>query len=436
MSRCDVYANKFQTHTTEIEARLKALRVQHANMDVHESESARLERQMLQRFTKGFILQEGSQFEFIKKVGKFIFVAVLLPPYFAVYLAPKWVFQYAMPFVADMGQTGFMRLYNLAVSAANWLAQISGQLLERFNQLFQFRLSFPFNVGKSSQDMIHRFKSLLKRLGAPFARVKRAIEEEAAKQHKKLKAIWDDMLQKLLKVKKALTPSFSLSLPKLPRLPSLPKLEVPPVKEKLLYALSLFKSLKKIPIAFGRFLWDIACLNYQNWIEPCIRWIPPFVRWGRSKGLQLTLKAQAKITLVKTQLEKIQNWLTYNLEAFSQKIATLLAPIRAFLTKVRGHLQKAQQVSQSFISAAKAQLQEKRERIQVYIQLQKQKAKKLAQAMMTAALQAPQKLLGLLNSLATLLLAFFSELLKAFRLAFIVVKVLFKLGFNYLRSNF
>lgn len=436
ISRCELYANKFQTHTTEIEARLKALRIQHANLDVHESESARLERQMMQRFTKGFILQEGSNLEFIKKVGKFIFVAVLLPPYFAVYLAPKWVFQYAMPFVADMGQTGFMRLYHIAVTAANWLAQISGQLLERFNRLFQFRLSFPFNVGKSSQDMLHRLSSLFKKISAPFAHIKRTLEEETTKHRKKLKALWENLIQSLLKVKKALTPSFSLGLPQLPKLPSIPKFSLSPFKEKVLHARNLFKSFKKIPIAIGLFLWDIVLLNYQNWIEPYIQWILPFARWAKSKANQLIIKIQAKISIVKNQIQKIQKWLKVKLQIVCEKIVTCVTPIRSTFNKVRNLLQSASLRCQNGILIIKEQLLEQRKQLQRYLQHQKQKAKKFALNLLTAFLQTPQKLLTLLNRLTNLLFAFFTELFKAFRLAFIVVKVLLKLGFNYLRSNF
>lgn len=369
ISRCDTYTNKFQTYTSDIESRMKVARSERA-IDIHESESARIERAMMQKFSKGFFRQEGANFEFVKKVGKFIFVAVLTPPYFAVYLAPKWVYQYTMPFVAG----GLTRIVNTVGAAFNWVAQISGQLLAQFNQLFQFKLRFPHKLAKSTRDLFHR---LLTKIG-----------DEANKKKKRLQELWEAVKKKMPRIT---LPKINLRLPTF----TLPTFTLPTFTLPSLKSLAF---LKKIPIGLALFFWDILKVNYQRWIEPYIQWVVPFIRWlAKQLNTQLA-KAQALYSRLQPLAQKLK------FEIKLPKISLPKLPTLPKLPKItlpRFTLPSITLPTFTFDFSALRKLT----------------------TLPTRLLQPIAKALKVLG-------AFFSELGQAFRLAYIVLKVLAKLTYQ------
>lgn len=432
--RCDSYSNKFQSFNSEIETKMKAARI-HAAFDVQESESARLERMMMQKFTKGFFRQEGNNYEFIKKVGKFVFVAVLMPPYFVVYLAPKLVLQYGLPFVANIGETSFSRLLTMFNSAANWVAHVSGLLAEQFNKLFRFRLFFPFGVLKSSKDMIQRgFERVMNLLRPPLQKMKDALD----KQKKKLNDLWKKALERMKKgMSKHLPRLISLLIPrlpkvslKLPKLPSLPKITLPPIKNIVLAILKELKQLarlKEIPLALGTFFWDILKLNYQNWVEPYFQWVIPLGRSSFQKCLHFSQKCQKMRSATKVLTLKIASWTR-------QKIEELRSKAHDKLTTLATYLHHKLKLLQNRVVPILQALDAKLNLALHWLQEQGEKGKSILSTTSKGLKKLPHNSLHLIQSLIATLTSFLLELLQALRLAFIVTKVLFRLGFQYLRS--
>lgn len=313
ISRCVTYDNKFRTYVDE--PKLKDVRRQKYAKDSIESESARLEREMTNKFLKGSFSQEGSNVRFVKQVAKFVFVAVYTPPLFIVYTLPKLIFQYGLPFVADL--TGnFMRKLSAGLSPlASWAVQTSGIFIEKFSKIYKKTVEKLSKVFKSSQDFIKdKFQRLAKRvterfkkMAAPFVKLalflSDKIQRKAAAWYFRLNQFFNWLINAIKPWLPSL-PKFKFSKPAfitkiahyLNELKGLPrkvdakirraikqiKEFIPVAQAAVIQFLKKVASLKSIPIGIATFFWEILRANYQGWIEPYIQWIVPTCRWTKN----------------------------------------------------------------------------------------------------------------------------------------------------------
>ena len=310
LSRCETYDNKFRTYAEE--PRLREARRLEGSRDVHETDSARLERMMMERLSKGIFRQEGVPVQFIKKVGKFIFVATLFPPYLVAYVIPKWVFQYALPFVADVGAQFLTKLAAGFASVSAWVLQVSGTVLERFNFSFLKKLKMPKRTLKASQDFLkHTFSKIGAFLSSRFKKMKAPLERLASKaacqvahrlasMQKKAARIFERLKAWLLSRLPKMSFSIRIPFPRklfgrclqflgtFPNMFSTWKRLAQNALEKAFWVVKSLRHLKKVPIALGYFLWDILKMNYQSWVAPCVRWLHPIwqaaIRTGQRLG--------------------------------------------------------------------------------------------------------------------------------------------------------
>lgn len=77
--------------------------------DTIETVQQRLNREMLERLhTKGRVLPHDS-FVAVIQVGKYLFLAVMLPPYLCFYALPKWLLQQLLPLMAEAAKQTLVR---------------------------------------------------------------------------------------------------------------------------------------------------------------------------------------------------------------------------------------------------------------------------------------------------------------------------------------
>lgn len=470
ISRCTTYDNKFRTYVDE--PLLKdARRVQFAKDSV-ESESARLERQMMDKYLKGSVQQEGSSLRFVKQVAKFIFVAVFYPPFMIAYTVPKWVITYGLPFVADLTGQYMNRLIAGLSPMGAWALQVSGMMTENFNKFFRAQFEKFYRAFKSSQDFLKQtflkaseyVKAGLRFMSAPFIRAIDYLKQKVESRWARIKK-WLTAKGNMIKARVA---------PWLPRAPKVPKIKLtfskikqgidfvrslpfklhlavqrglkvvkekaPLMAEKGFNGIKAFGQnvarLKAIPLAVGDFIWEILRANYQGWIEPYIQWIMPFSRYikhrVRAGGLFVTEKAHLGLETAAKGLELSKAFL---FNALDKALSPIKKGFGIAVKFVQVHMQK---LGNRIKTAA--------EYIQNQITLTGQKGLNAARAvtkfvqskalsLFRFVLRLPHLVVKGLQATVSMIMTGVQESVKGIKTWGIFLKVLCRLGAHYVRTN-
>lgn len=463
MSQCQTYSNLYSIYPEE--AKLKEARMKAASVDVIESDSTRLERKLTERFLKGSFEHEGANIRFVKTVGKFIFVAVMFPPYMIAYQIPKWVIQYALPFVADNAGILFNKVGQNLASVTAWVAHVSGIMLEQFNKYFLSKLKIPAGIAKSSQDMLKRlFKRLENALSSTYQKIAQPIEfaikkvEQHLKKHfKSIKEWATPWIQKFTAffkhIIKALTPS--IKLPSFTRIKKalvwlksivskgqnfLAKVKAIPsqLKEKgkqFLAAVKKIKVLKTVTFAIGSFLWDILESNYDMWIAPCIRFLMPIINAVSGFAVKQFMNAKAtliaigeKIAVKSLKVKEavispfkiVGNWMILKLKALQENV----------LRKIYKIEQRARKLF-SFSLPKPKNIQERFAKI--FQSVTSVISNKVTQVKMLM-IKLPQKAGSASTKASLALIEFFKQVRIALLTFFIFIKLALRQGFIYLSS--
>jgi hypothetical protein len=100
ISRCNLYSNPYDTHMTSHPALVRQRAEEYArSKDVIESVQKQLERDLMQRL---LLKLPTGKFVLVAQLGKYTFLAIMLPPYIFLYGLPKWLMTEGMPWIFNI----------------------------------------------------------------------------------------------------------------------------------------------------------------------------------------------------------------------------------------------------------------------------------------------------------------------------------------------
>lgn len=105
LSKCTTYQNPYDIRYAG-NSKLKEHRADVHRTDKIETHQSRIERETLHRFLSGnFSLPGGDRMVIVARVGKYLLLMVILPPYIFFYGLPKWLANHGLPWVIDGGKS-------------------------------------------------------------------------------------------------------------------------------------------------------------------------------------------------------------------------------------------------------------------------------------------------------------------------------------------
>lgn len=113
ISRCDMYSNPYNTHLSSHPALVRQRAEEYArSKDVIESGQKKLERDLMERLMQKM---PTGKFVVVAHLGKYAFLAIMLPPYIFLYGLPKWLMTVGVPWAFNaMKKNGKSLLLRLA----------------------------------------------------------------------------------------------------------------------------------------------------------------------------------------------------------------------------------------------------------------------------------------------------------------------------------
>lgn len=157
LTKCD-YSNQFRQFP---EAGNIAAANRAKALDVHETEAERSERLLMERFMKQNFSTDGDSYLFfIAKIGKILFLAVMLPPYMVCYGIPKWLITQAVTIISTVTNEGISMITKGIAKLNPWNADVFAIQFKRFLDAFSWRTKIADGVLSTFNDL----KSLPRRL--------------------------------------------------------------------------------------------------------------------------------------------------------------------------------------------------------------------------------------------------------------------------------
>lgn len=164
--RIESSANTYNNPYRQDRDSARAYQVLHARRpDTIESSQVRLERSLMQQFQSNQFRLPSQRLLIIAQVGRFIILAITLPPYIFFYGAPKWMLEQIKPLLVKMMDGTGTVLEKLMNATSAWSTDVFGFITQRAKQAFQRKA--PKKKSKREGDNL--FQMLAKDLKAKIA---------------------------------------------------------------------------------------------------------------------------------------------------------------------------------------------------------------------------------------------------------------------------
>lgn len=178
--------------------------------DTLESTQQRLNREIFERFRNSGLNLSHESFIAVAQVGKYMFLAIMVPPYLLFYGVPRWLLLNVMPHIFHFMKNESIRIGRYIQEIANKIPDIMKGALE---QLLGEALKIAKQMAKGAGIHIHAgAQAVLKLLVQPFVSLKELIincklssKRASNRMFAKLVKLIDDSREKLKKsMKKAI----------------------------------------------------------------------------------------------------------------------------------------------------------------------------------------------------------------------------------------
>lgn len=183
MSRCEEPSMLYDTVRNPNSRPIpKKIDLGEISKDTIQSTQHRLNRQMLEKLeSMGFKLPHDS-FVAVVQVGKYLFLAVMLPPYLALYGIPKWLLLIALPNLFNFAKEGAWRFGQYVQTLSTHLVDLMKGILDqtlghamRMSKQFLKKRYDAFQ--KFNHKIIHRVQNELARLTTKMEEVQNAVKK-------------------------------------------------------------------------------------------------------------------------------------------------------------------------------------------------------------------------------------------------------------------
>lgn len=256
MRRCDLYSNPYDTRLQARPALVKHRADCYAKTkDTLESKHSMLEKEIFQRFmNRNFDVSKEKQV-FLVRIGKYLFLAIMVPSYIFCYGIPKWLFTEALPQLyqitsnlmklmskklGDVARQGMAALKSLSQRITSPILAFIQTRIEQTNQLYSRikekallllnTLKYPFQQfdQKVMSPISNRYRQIaaaLQKAYAKYTQIKEMISDFKAKvRHtliylpdtigEKLEQLFDKMANLRASIQKAFDPVVAWIEPK------------------------------------------------------------------------------------------------------------------------------------------------------------------------------------------------------------------------------
>lgn len=451
LTKCD-YSNQFRQYP---EAGNIAAANRAKALDVHETEAERRERLLMERFMKQNFSVEGDSFLFlIAKVGKILFLVVLLPPYMVGYSIPKWLITQAITIVSTVTSDAISLITKGIAKLNPWNADVFAIQFKRFLDAFSWTMKIADGVLKAFNDLKSLPTRLLNEIYKRFEPVKEAYTWVKDKVSEKISAVkefisekFENASQFVQKQVKQASEWVQAQYEKMmePVRTTYEKIRAPiesmclfcqqkleelneKVKEKIHQA---EHKAKEVAQAISSASVQVLH-NLYTQIEPYINWTYPIAPWVYN---QSSIAVKYSVERIQEIIETTQMYLQKVYEV-GQKVAVWssnqMQSLAAFAyNKTLEFFMPFVKTSQKFRAAFQKLLQRRAKRLHDFLEKQFVRLKKLFDYFSHRGKQAalflwkkvkavPEKILFFMNKIR----AFFAWLLSALKLTLLWVKVL------------
>lgn len=163
-----------------------------------ETIQSRLEKEAMEKLQGSYLKLPNEKFVVVARVGKFVFIALTLPPYILLYSVPKWVLLEAFPLLFTFAKNGLHKMQKTLLQ--NWMAQKLAGLKEGMGAVGKKVGEYFSWINRTAKALFahltHPFVALAQRLMRPlqeasdYARMrKEALQKNFAKLNEKLRSI-------------------------------------------------------------------------------------------------------------------------------------------------------------------------------------------------------------------------------------------------------
>ena len=193
VSKCEVYSNPYDTRNLSNEALANHRKETYLNGRDHlETTRKRLERQTIDR------VLSNNRMIIIVQVGKYLFLAIMVPPYILFYGVPKWLFLQGFPlmFAGMKSATQYLNqlLMNLGKIQTKMMKAITG--LNLMKQLEKFQKAFK-TIQNAIVAIVNQTQTLTSRMMQPLFKFGRQITSTTEKVANKMNE-WNAQLKKAI----------------------------------------------------------------------------------------------------------------------------------------------------------------------------------------------------------------------------------------------
>lgn len=154
--------------------------------DTIETQQQRLERHIVQKFTENHFRIPAGKLVAVVQVGRYLILAIVLPPYIFLYGAPKWLLAKLSPLIMQLLSQGNEQFQTLMLRISAWTKDVFGNILHRIQE----RLKKRVEKRKKIRTGDNLFQQLGKDLKKRFDHVKQpfiVLGQQIAKLHETTK---------------------------------------------------------------------------------------------------------------------------------------------------------------------------------------------------------------------------------------------------------
>ena len=203
ISRCNLYSNPYDAHMTSHPTLVRQRAEEYArSKDVIESAQRRLERGLMQKL---LLKLPTGKFVVVAHLGKYVFLAIILPPYIFLYGLPKWLMTEGMPWVFNVikkrGKSLFSSLTKPLKAALQSIQKPIFALLQATkNRIDRVRAGLNKLAQKTYEAVIYPWKMMRNKLVQPLIQaykfIDAAIKSMDANRRKLFEMVKEQMTKK------------------------------------------------------------------------------------------------------------------------------------------------------------------------------------------------------------------------------------------------
>ena len=313
------YNNKFRF---DHGARIGQQRIAHAKfLDTLETRQQKIDRHIYNQFKNNHDIPPHSKFVYIAQVGKYLILAVILPPYYMLYQGPKYVIIQLEPVwmltVEKMGQV-LMLLMNFGIDFWTGL----GKKIQKPKNLIKKNIQ---TLNKALESLQVRMVLRLKEVFQPFKVLVHRI-------HNYTNTFIENYLRVLTWVR-----NFSITIPQKVKLalPNLKKVFVNKIKNGMAYVVMPFKRMAHLISTLSTKVGEVFI---------------PFISFISRQWVTISkpIKQQAKNIMI--QIKKIGKQTSQAARGALQ--LSIIKPVKAIYKAIIKPINAIKKVSETFLHAA------------------------------------------------------------------------------------